>query len=150
MSLLSVPIFLSTSEVTMQVSYIAKALLNIKSIYIWITNMCLYWVSTFFGTICWLFFKLLQGFNPYITFYLRCKCSTFWGARTHPNVMKHCIDLLMLWKEGTFMKNEIFTNTMQVQTYIYMEDNKVLSICRQCSTVKACTKEAVPNFYGKL
>ena len=58
-----------------------------------------------FGMICCLFFKynktLQHGLIPYITFYLRCKCSTLWGARTHRNAMKRSMVNCLLYVRKT-------------------------------------------------
>ena len=67
--------------------------------------VCLIWVSKCFGMVCCLFFKynktLQHGFIPYITFYLRCKCSTLWGARTHHNAMKRSMVNCLLYVRKT-------------------------------------------------
>ena len=51
-------------------------------------------------------FPLLKGFDPYITFYLRCKCATFLGARTHRKEMKRCSEICLLQvQKGTFINS---------------------------------------------
>ena len=38
---------------------------------------------------------LLHGYDPYITFYLHCKCAMFLGAHTDRNTLKSSIELCL-------------------------------------------------------
>ena len=86
-----IQIFTSTCEDTMQVKreiHVGETLLH-KLPIIYNEYMCLCWVCTLSCMICCLFsicyknLYYIHGFDFSITFYLRCRCATFLGARTH-------------------------------------------------------------------
>ena len=104
-----IQILTNQSDVTMQVKRdIVNNIFAKQPIHYECTCLCPH------GMICCLFFKcnkaLLHGFDPYMTFYLRCKYSTFLVGRTHRNAMKGSIEILLLYVQ----KEETFMNSLQL------------------------------------
>ena len=54
---------------------------------------------------------LLNGFDPYISFYLRCKCSTFQDARTLHYIMKRSNENCLIKEQ----KEEIYIHVKSPQ-----------------------------------
>ena len=87
--------FTDTFAVTMKGKcYIGKIVLY--KLIIYYEYLCLCWVSTLFVWFVVCFPNVLNilqyDFDPFITFYLHCTCSTFWGSPTHRNAVKRCIE----------------------------------------------------------
>ena len=85
--------FTNTWDVTKQ----AKRHIHVgKTIYY--EYICLCWVSTLFGMICY-FSNCSESSNKRLRslFYLCCKWATFLCARTHRNEMKRIIEICILW-----------------------------------------------------
>ena len=59
-----------------------------------------HYLAWFFMCFANLIKTLILGFNPFMPFYLCCKCSTFLHAHTLPNAIKQSIEICVFITEG--------------------------------------------------
>ena len=114
-----IQVLTNTSEVTMHVKsdkHVGKTILN--KLLIYYEYMCLSRVSTLFGKICCLFSNCNYIYS-YITYYLRCKWTTFFVS-----VLLTMQWSVALWPAFWRGREETFMNIFQLKSLRFRQKNQ--------------------------